>query len=451
MAWTEEQVRALVTDAGTLKRGQELASPSKWSNLGQTDTAAWGHCAGSGSRPYLTAIDLSEPAFKCSCPSRVFPCKHGAGLFLLLAGQPELLPTAAPPDWLADWLGKRQQSQEKKTSKAAAPVPAEEAEDTPTTRPTAPADAGPGLEVAPARLARMEQGAADLELWLIDLMRSGIAALDQQPRSFWESQAARLVDNQLPGLAGTLRELATLRHSHADWPARLLGRLGELYWLTRAFRNRHHLPADTHQEVLQQVGITIKKEELLTQAPAITDEWQVLGLRITEEERLTVRRCWLRGLGTGRYALLLEYAFGSQPFATHLVPNAYYEGRLVFYPGLLPLRATPLELKFTGSGKAHAAPPGLSPTQLLQGYAEALARHPWLREWPATLAEVVPARLPDDSWVLTHGPENLALPLRLSSADEGWQLLALSGGHPLSVFGEWDGQALRPLGSWSYL
>ena len=38
-----------------------------------------------------------------------------------------------------------------------------------------------------------------------------------------------------------VRELATLRHAHADWPARLLGRLGELYLLVRAFRNLPNL------------------------------------------------------------------------------------------------------------------------------------------------------------------------------------------------------------------
>ena len=31
----------------------------------------------------------------------------------------------------------------------------------------------------------------------------------------------------------------------------------------------------------------------------------------------------------------------------------------------------------------------------------------------------------------------------------GWHLLALSGGHPLGLFGEWDGAVLRPLGVWA--
>jgi hypothetical protein len=33
--------------------------------------------------------------------------------------------------------------------------------------------------------------------------------------------------------------------------------------------------------------------------------------------------------------------------------------------------------------------------------------------------------------------------------EDGWQLLAESGGAPLSVFGEWDGEALRPLSAWN--
>jgi hypothetical protein len=324
LAWTEEQVRALVTDAGTLKRAQELAAPAKWSNLGQTATAAWGECAGSGAKPYLTGIALTEPAFKCSCPSRVFPCKHGAGLLLLLARQPALLPYAAPPAWLSEWLDKRQQSQEKKAEKnitsAAKPAVAEPQPEE-VAGAVSPEGRGVGLAVAPARLARMDQGAADLETWLLDLMRGGLAALDQQPRLFWESQAARLVDNQLPGLAATVRELASLRHLHADWPARLLSRLGELYWLVRAFQNLDFLPVEARQEVLQQVGITLKKEELAAQAVPVTDEWQVLGQFNQEEERLTARRTWLRGAGTGRYALVLEYAFGNQAFATPLVAS----------------------------------------------------------------------------------------------------------------------------------
>ena len=39
---------------------------------------------------------------------------------------------------------------------------------------------------------------------------------------------------------------------------------------------------------------------------------------------------------------------------------------------------------------------------------------------------------------------DMALPLQLHTSD-GWALLALSGGQPLTVQGEWDGASLRPL------
>ena len=84
--------------------------------------AAWGECAGSGSKPYLTGIDLTEPAFKCNCPSRVFPCKHGAALLLLLARQPATVrPPHAPPAWLAEWLDQAPANPGRK--KAAKPTP----------------------------------------------------------------------------------------------------------------------------------------------------------------------------------------------------------------------------------------------------------------------------------------------------------------------------------------
>lgn len=450
ISYSEDQARAFVTDTGTLQRGQQLAQPTKWGNLGRTDDTAWGECAGSGSKPYLTGIDLREPAFKCSCPSRVFPCKHGVGLLLLLARQPTLFAATTPPGWLEEWLAKRQQTQAKKEEKAAMPrqVEPELVVDAPAVAANPKLASEPSSGVAPARLARMVQGAEELEVWLLDLIRHGLTTLDQQPTKFWENQAARLVDHQLPGIASTLRELAALRHTHADWPARLLARLGELYWLVRAFQNHAQLPAATWQEVLQQVGVTIKKEELSAYASPVVDEWQVVGQFTWEEERLTARRSWLYGLGTSCYALVLEFAFGSQIFATPLVPQGIYAGGLLFYPGPSPLRAAPIALTFVGSAPLMSAPAAQRPSQLLDDYAQALSRQPWLREWPATLGQVRLAQQPSGNWVLVHATDSVALPLRFTDSDAPWQLLARSGGQPMTLFGEWDGRAFRPLSSW---
>ncbi|UOQ77330.1 hypothetical protein MUN84_00965 [Hymenobacter sp. 5516J-16] len=474
-SWTEAQARALITDPGTLKRGQELAAPAKWSNLGQTDTAAWGECKGSGSTPYQTGIDLREPAFKCSCPSRVFPCKHGAGLLLLLARQPQLLSSPTPPPWLQEWLAKRQQTAGKQPAQRTIQ---QDAHLSGLPAPVENNDSGAASEAELARqkreaqrLVRMQRGAEELEIWLLDLIRAGLAATESQSPSFWENQAARLVDNQLPGLAANIRELAALRHQGTDWPERMLARLGELYLLVRTVPRLEQLPAATRQEILQQLGVSVKKEEVVATQPGVADTWWALSQTTTEEDRLTVRRSWLQGQETGRFALVVEFSFGGQAFTTPLMPAGCYTGSLSFYPGLLPLRAVPGELTFTGT--YSLAPLGSTgPAQLLNDYATALAQQPWLRELPVLLAGGVPHQTASGDWVLhfpTHGcvtadasttlPGNpatpiehqpdreVALPLRCDELT-GWELRALSGGYPLTVFGEWTGAALRPLASW---
>lgn len=118
MPWTSEQVTALAPDASSAKSGRDLASARKWSTLGTDGTCAWGTILGSGKSPYQASIDLSEPAFKCSCPSRKFPCKNGLGLFLILAEQPGAFTEHSPPAWTSEWLAQREESAVKRMESA---------------------------------------------------------------------------------------------------------------------------------------------------------------------------------------------------------------------------------------------------------------------------------------------------------------------------------------------
>jgi len=71
---SEDQILTLAPDESSKKSGKDLANPAKWVSKGVNEQALWGECQGSGSKPYQTQIDIINIAFKCSCPSRKFPC-----------------------------------------------------------------------------------------------------------------------------------------------------------------------------------------------------------------------------------------------------------------------------------------------------------------------------------------------------------------------------------------
>lgn len=422
LVWTEDHLRSAVTDAATLKRGVDLASPSKWNNLGLSPRAVWGECQGSGTKPYQVIIDRAGPAFKCSCPSRTFPCKHGAGLMVLAVRNSALISEATEPEWVNTWLAKRDA---KETAKAE-PIATK-----------APADPEAQAKREAQRVKRMSDGLNELERWLIDVARTGLATLQAQPLATWEAQSARLVDAQLPGLANRLHEMWPMR---GERTGELRDALGELYLLVIAAKRSPELPPEFVAEVQQQLGVTVRKEEVLKESTPVNDQWWVLGQLITEEDRLTQRRTWLYGLRGERYALLLDHAFGSQGFASAYITNAVYEGGLHFYPGSFPLRAFALELHLRPE-VSPVARPSLPPMAEFERVSEWISANPWARRFPMWISDVVPT-VYKDRWYLRHASG--LLPMRCSDV-EGWSLTAQSGGSPMNIFGEWNGRALLPI------
>ena len=96
MVLTIDEVLALAPDAASAKSARGLTSTGQWPLLGSDASSVWGECQGSGARPYQTQVDLSGPAFKCSCPSRKFPCKHGLALMLIRAQDRSALTSTTP-------------------------------------------------------------------------------------------------------------------------------------------------------------------------------------------------------------------------------------------------------------------------------------------------------------------------------------------------------------------
>jgi hypothetical protein len=417
---TPDGVAALAPDPKVAAAGRKLGVPQSWEGPGRSDEALWGECRGSA--VYQVRVDLSDFAVKCSCPSRKHPCKHGIGLLFLHLETP--LPVAPAPDWVTDWLARRAAgaNARKSTGKREGTAPEAKA------------------KRASKRLRRVTAGLDALDLWMEDLVRGGLAAAGTRPASFWEAQAKRLVDAQATGVAARLRQLSGLPNSSPDWPEKLLAGLGRLALLSEAFRRLDVLAEPLAESVKAEVGIPLSQEEVLERGEKTSDRWIVLGQRTEDEGRVRSRRTWLCGEESRRHALILQFATSGTSFAEGFISGTVVEGELAFYPGAYPLRA--VVSSRAGTTTRAAELPGHGRLESCVGHPSPVyAGQPWLQRLPATLEAVVPL-LADGRW-LVRDREGEALPL---AGGDHWTLLSFSGGHPVDLAAEWDGEALLPLG-----
>ncbi|MEV0603463.1 SWIM zinc finger family protein [Streptomyces sp. NPDC050315] len=483
--WTTEQVLAVAPDAASRKAGGKLATPGPWSETGAGDGAVWGVCKGSGSASYRAMVDTTGPAFKCSCPSRKFPCKHALGLLLLWAGEAGsegddegdggvVVTGGEPPQWVAEWLSGRREHREDRPGKG------DKDGGKGDKGSKGLADPEAARRRAERRAQRVGAGAEELERRLADLLRSGLAAADRAGYAGWDETAARMVDAQAPGLAARVRELGSIPGSGADWPSRLLEECALLHLLDEGFLGIERLPEPLAATVRSRVGLppdtngagggaednTGDRNADLTgngsgessAERTVRDRWLVLAQQDREEGpqgKLTTRRIWMRGERTGRMALHLSFAGPGRAHDLALPPGLVLDADLTYYPGARPLRVT------VGERYAPAVPGGIpagcGADAALAAYGDALRDDPWLDAWPVVLADVVPIPgrpptpgRPGTGWQLADADGESALPVdpRCEGSTGLWQLTAISGGGPLTVFGECGHRGFVPLTTW---
>ncbi|MER8042408.1 SWIM zinc finger family protein [Streptomyces sp. NPDC094032] len=431
--WTADQVLALAPDEASRRAGSKLGTAGPWSGAGSGGQGAvWGLCKGSGSTPYRTVVDTTGPAYQCSCPSRKFPCKHALGLLLLWTGGgiPAGPGRAEAPEWAEKWLAGRR---DRARPTGPAPEPG-------------PADPAAARRRAERRADRISAGARELEQRLADLLRGGLAAAERSGAGLWEETAARMVDAQAPGLAGRVRELGAIAGSGPGWPVRLLEECALTHLLDRAWLSADRLPGPLAATVRTRVGLTAPPD-----GPALRDRWLVLAQYDAADGKLTTRRVWLHGESSGRTALLLSFGAAGRAPQLAFPVGAVLDAELRPYEGGGGLRAELVE-QFGAPAPSGAPPRGGTVGAALTAYGLALRDDPWLDAWPVTLTGVVPAPA-EYGWQLADagGTEREAVPLtRAAQARPGlWRLVALSGGAPLTVFGECGHQGFTPLAAWS--
>ncbi|WP_415856552.1 SWIM zinc finger family protein [Sinomonas sp. G460-2] len=417
--WTEDRVVGAAPDQGSLAAARKLAHPGPWSDTGSNDDLVWGKCQGSGKSPYQVSIDVAAPAYRCSCPSRKFPCKHALAL-LLLWSRGDAAEAATTADFAHDWAAQR-------ASRSAAREPGQSAE--------APDPAAQAKRLAD-RLALMDAGMADFARWLTDLVRAGLAAARTQPYSWWDGTAARLVDAQLPGLAEQVRTMGSDVHARADWAEHLLLRAGRWWALTKAWARRDELGEAELADLRATLGWATPSADV-RDAESLPGPWLVLGAHRSDDGRLQQQRTWLRG-PDGGLVVVLDFAGQGQSLAVPQLAGALLDVTVARYPGTAPRRAM-----FTSPVVARGLETGLGEGGSIAGSLEAesaaVARSPWRDRHPVLLTAV---RVCSGGQGWLRDASGDALPLLGGSLTA---LLALTGGWPVDVFGELEEGSVRPL------
>ena len=257
----------------------------------------------------------------------------------------------------------------------------------------------------------------------------------------WDDLAARLVDAQAGSLANRIRRLAGLVGASPGWHDEVLAELGLLHLLSQAGRHLGSLPGPLADAVATSVGWQVKQADVLAGVPD-TDHWIVAGRSDVREDRIEVRRHWLRGTSSGRWALCLSFAAYQQSLDASLMVGTSVHADIHRYPG-------PALRSLVGARYALPVEPVSPPSHTIaEGCDEVgsmLVSEPWLDRLPVTIR----ARLARSGgvWALADATGSLpVLDAGTRQFDAGLaMLLAVSEGREVDLTVEWTPHGVVPL------
>jgi hypothetical protein len=446
-----DKIEALAPDQASLSAAVKLKA-SSWPLLAIDSSAAfaWGECQGSGSTPYRVCIQLSDLGYKCSCPSRKFPCKHSLGLMLQFAKSPQGFTTASLPDWVSDWSGRRRGPSEKKEETAKPKASIDEAM---LVEPEKPRDEAAEARAAAQRDRNRAQredailaGLDELDRWIEDALNRGLAGFMGEAAERCRTLAQRLTDAKAPAIATALDALPSQIMEQPEYlrQAALIEALGDLHLLAEAYRRQDKLPEGLRHDVRRLVGWTMERQALLDEPTAlrVNAQWTVIACQSEiQPDKLRRTETWLIGETANQThaAVLFDFvpvaaSSASLPF----LPGERFNAELAYYPSAAPLRAVIAQRGNQADGR-HLPDTTLSLAEVLNKLDELRAQQPWLRQWPVSIS--APDILRDDRNGLWLREGEAFIPLSQKCYEEA---VPLTGTTISKLTGLWDGRHLTP-------
>ena len=448
------KIEQLAPDQTSLAAAAKLKRSDSWPLLACDGAGLiWGECQGSGASPYRVICSEADFGYKCTCPSRKFPCKHTLALFWIRADGALPFRTESAPAWVGDWLARRRPpaaAANKAAPDTAARVSAAQA-----------AAVAPSLEDAKAaargaaqhernkadREASVRAGLDELDLWIADTLRSGLAAFAPSASQQCRKIAQRLIDAKASALAAQVDRLPADLLSAAESMRSdlLIERLATLHLIACAYRNQDRLPNSLKADVRQLVGWAVTRDALLADSAAlrVTDSWMVVDtVAEVQPDKLRRHETWLSRRGDGaapRFAVLIDFFPVSlgKTVNPHSVGEVF-EAELVYFHSTAPLRAVmAVQNGPTVPGGRWPRPADDVPAAIAR-LSDVLALRPWADAVPfaAHGARIVAG---DAALWLTDTSGTIGLPVRAHEDDLALPLIGLED---IDAFGRWDGKFL---------
>jgi len=395
-------IQSLAPDQSSLTAAGKLLKPKNWVTLAREDAHAviWGECQGSGANPYRVIVDVADHGYKCTCPSRKFPCKHSLALMWQFVESADTFTAGTAPDWVQEWLGRRKRGSGSGAAEATFNAPAKNISAALQTE--APARALSEEEQAKEQARRekaaqtrkaqteadVRAGLEELQQWIGDQLRGGIAGFVEDASARCRRIAARLVDAKAAGLSSRLDELpARILSLPANARAEAaLFELSQIVLLSRAWQTD---PDDTDARAF--VRQAPNREALLEddRALRVRSHWEVIAEQIeSRRDGLISQTTWLLDIDqvTPRFACLMDFFPASTGRrGSAFTPGQRLHAELLFHPSRAPLRAI-IASNEPAEDDIDARPVATQPLpEPLLSWHQTLERLPWALSAPLWL------------------------------------------------------------------
>ena len=181
----EQQILALAPNAAAASNGKKISQKGGFVKLEQSqdDTFYMGECTGSGKSNYITSadyIDENNPVFRCSCPSRQFPCKHSLALLFEISQGKAFEECEIPEDILQKRQKKEARAKKTATEKKAGKPKANQAAQT-------------------KKIKKQLEGLKLAEEMMRSLLSAGLGTMGGASIKTYRDLAKQLGDYYLPG------------------------------------------------------------------------------------------------------------------------------------------------------------------------------------------------------------------------------------------------------------